>query len=56
MTEPPLTTVHQDIEEMGRLMARMLCHLTSHPPLRGDGAPFLASMVTPTRLVIRDSA
>ncbi len=23
-TEPPLTTVRQDIEEMGRLMARLL--------------------------------
>ncbi|MPY31816.1 LacI family transcriptional regulator [Streptomyces adustus] len=56
VTEPPLTTVHQDIEEMGRLMARMLCHRTSHPPLRGDDAPSLASVVTPTRLVIRDSA
>ncbi|MFF0291249.1 LacI family DNA-binding transcriptional regulator [Streptomyces sp. NPDC005262] len=55
-TEPPLTTVHQDIEEMGRLMARLLCNRTAHQPLHGDGPRSLPSVVTPTRLVLRRSA
>ncbi|MFF8782603.1 LacI family DNA-binding transcriptional regulator [Streptomyces sp. NPDC015140] len=55
-TDPPLTTVHQDIEEMGRLMARLLCDRTSRQPLRGDGPQPLPSVVTPTRLVLRNSA
>ncbi|MDN3025394.1 LacI family DNA-binding transcriptional regulator [Streptomyces sp. S.PB5] len=46
-TDPPLTTIRQDIEEMGRLMARLL--------LRGaaDAAP---GVVLPTTLVRRASA
>lgn len=55
-TDPPLTTVHQDIEEMGRLMARLLCNRTSHQSLPGDGPQSLPSVVTPTRLVLRNSA
>ncbi|MFD4628660.1 LacI family DNA-binding transcriptional regulator [Streptomyces sp. NPDC058284] len=51
-TDPPLTSVRQDIEEMGRLMARML--------LRGraGGAPAAepAGVVLPTSLVRRASA
>ncbi|MFI5680470.1 LacI family DNA-binding transcriptional regulator [Streptomyces cellulosae] len=50
-TEPPLTTVHQDVEEMGRLMARLLVDRTEHPD-----APALSSVVVPTRLVLRKSA
>ncbi|MFF3348391.1 LacI family DNA-binding transcriptional regulator [Streptomyces sp. NPDC002779] len=46
-TDPPLTTVRQDIEEMGRLMARLL--------LRGP-AEEQASVVLPTTLVRRGSA
>ncbi|WPO69905.1 LacI family DNA-binding transcriptional regulator [Streptomyces sp. KN37] len=50
--DPPLTTVRQDIEEMGRLMARML--------LRGrdgeDVACEPANVVLPTALVRRASA
>ncbi|MET9548814.1 LacI family DNA-binding transcriptional regulator [Streptomyces sp. NPDC006627] len=50
--DPPLTTVRQDIEEMGRLMARML--------LRGrggeDAARGPANVVLPTALVRRASA
>ncbi|MFI2614559.1 LacI family DNA-binding transcriptional regulator [Streptomyces sp. NPDC018584] len=50
--DPPLTTVRQDIEEMGRLMARML--------LRGrggeDAACGPANVVLPTALVRRASA
>ncbi|MYQ46883.1 substrate-binding domain-containing protein [Streptomyces sp. SID4985] len=49
-TDPPLTTVRQDIEEMGRLMARLL--------LRGRAAPDDAppSVVLPTTLVHRATA
>ncbi|MEU7577178.1 LacI family DNA-binding transcriptional regulator [Streptomyces sp. NPDC041068] len=50
--EPPLTTVRQDIEEMGRLMARMI--------LRGRGEEGAGSgpaqVVLPTALVRRVSA
>jgi DNA-binding LacI/PurR family transcriptional regulator len=45
-TDPPLTTVHQDVERMGRLMARVLF----------DRAAQLSSVVVPTRLVLRQSA
>ncbi|QJT02006.1 LacI family transcriptional regulator [Streptomyces asoensis] len=47
-TDPPLTTVHQDIEEMGRLMARLL--------LAREDAPDGPSVIVPTRLVRRASA
>ncbi|MPY58723.1 LacI family DNA-binding transcriptional regulator [Streptomyces spongiae] len=57
-TDPPLTTVRQDIEEMGRLMARLL--LGGREP-RGTGpereagnAP--SGVVLPTTLVRRASA
>ncbi|MER5864760.1 LacI family DNA-binding transcriptional regulator [Kitasatospora sp. NPDC002040] len=51
-TDPPLTTIRQDIEEMGRLMARLLLRRLATPaqPL----AP--TSVITPTRLVRRESA
>lgn len=45
--DPPLTTVHQDVEEMGRHMARLLVD---------DGASTASSVVVPTRLVLRQSA
>lgn len=44
--DPPLTTVHQDVEGTGRLMAGLLFERTSEPP----------SVVVPTRLVVRESA
>jgi DNA-binding LacI/PurR family transcriptional regulator len=55
-TDPPLTTIRQDIEEMGRLMARLLLRGLDR---RGDesgvaGAP--SSVVLPTTLVRRASA
>ncbi|QES46741.1 LacI family transcriptional regulator [Streptomyces venezuelae] len=50
--EPPLTTVHQDIEGMGRLMARLLLRRLDKD--RADALP--SSVVTPTRLVRRASA
>ncbi len=59
-TEPPLTTVRQSIEEMGRLMARLLLRgqgrrlATDEPDdLPGDAT---GRVVTPTTLVRRASA
>ncbi|MGW1778523.1 LacI family DNA-binding transcriptional regulator [Streptomyces sp. NPDC002143] len=46
-TDPPLTTVHQDVPEMGRLLARLLVR---------DETPQPSSVVVPTRLVRRASA
>ncbi|MEV1066967.1 LacI family DNA-binding transcriptional regulator [Streptomyces sp. NPDC050263] len=46
-TDPPLTTVHQDVPEMGRLLARLLVR---------NEAPQPPSVVVPTRLVRRASA
>ena len=54
-TDPPLTTIRQDIEEMGRLMARLLLR-TLEPPSDALGVPALSSIVTPTQLVVRASA
>ncbi|MER5479319.1 LacI family DNA-binding transcriptional regulator [Streptomyces sp. NPDC002734] len=51
VTDPPLTTVRQDIEGMGRLMVRLLMRLLDRP---GDEAP--ASVITPTTLVRRATA
>ncbi|MEU6884830.1 LacI family DNA-binding transcriptional regulator [Streptomyces viridosporus] len=53
--DPPLTTVHQDIEGMGRLMARLLFGRTSDPSEDGGIQP-LSSVIAPTRLVLRQSA
>ncbi|MDL5201822.1 LacI family DNA-binding transcriptional regulator [Streptomyces sp. ALI-76-A] len=50
-TDPPLTTVHQDVEEMGRLMARLLLDRTRRPD-----TPAAAPAIVPTRLVRRKSA
>jgi DNA-binding LacI/PurR family transcriptional regulator len=55
-TDPPLTTVRQDIEEMGRLMTRLLLRDLDHRAGKqgADGAP--AGVVLPTTLVRRLSA
>ncbi|MER6675025.1 LacI family DNA-binding transcriptional regulator [Streptomyces sp. NPDC000983] len=50
-TDPALTTVHQDIEGMGRLMVKLLMRL-----LDESGSPAPASVITPTSLVRRASA
>jgi DNA-binding LacI/PurR family transcriptional regulator len=59
-SEPPLTTVRQDIEEMGRLMARLLLRGLERPAdgRRGGRKPADAptSVVLPTTLVRRASA
>ncbi|MFF3152933.1 LacI family DNA-binding transcriptional regulator [Streptomyces sp. NPDC057910] len=52
-TDPPLTTVRQEIEEMGRLMARLLLRGLDQG-VAGPGAP--SSVITPTTLVRRASA
>ena len=49
-TDPPLTTVHQPVEEMGREMARLLLDL-----IRGDVEPD-SSVILDTHLVNRASA
>ncbi|MFD3660026.1 LacI family DNA-binding transcriptional regulator [Streptomyces sp. NPDC058659] len=48
---PALTTVRQDIEGMGRLMVKLLMRL-----LDGPGGAVPGSVITPTSLVLRDSA
>lgn len=52
-TDPPLTTVRQDIEGMGRLMARLL--LRTLDKAQGAHSP-PGSVITPTTLVRRASA
>ncbi|MFI0806674.1 LacI family DNA-binding transcriptional regulator [Streptomyces echinatus] len=63
-TDPPLTTVRQDIEEMGRLMARLLLRGLAdgrdreHPPAGAgyaEGAPG-SGVILPTTLIRRASA
>ncbi|KAF4407352.1 LacI family DNA-binding transcriptional regulator [Streptomyces lycii] len=50
-SDPPLTTVHQDIEEMGGLMASLLLRRIGVVPAVAELAP----VVTPVRLVVRSS-
>ncbi|MBN0049057.1 LacI family DNA-binding transcriptional regulator [Streptomyces actuosus] len=56
LTDPPLTTVRQEIEEMGRLMVRLLLRgLEGQVKGGGVGRP-LSSVIIPTQLVRRSSA
>jgi DNA-binding LacI/PurR family transcriptional regulator len=48
-TNPPLTTVRQPVEELGRTMARILTDITQH------GAP-RQQLTLPTELVVRESS
>jgi DNA-binding LacI/PurR family transcriptional regulator len=54
-TDPPLTTVHQDVAEMGRLLARLLFGRTEQDTREGDTSA-VPSVVVPTRLVVRQSS
>jgi DNA-binding LacI/PurR family transcriptional regulator len=54
-TDPPLTTIRQDIEEMGRLMAQLLLR-TLELQAGPDGTAAASPIITPTRLVVRASA
>lgn len=54
-TEPLLTTVHQDIEGMGRLMARLLFERIPATSL-DDGGHSLHRVITPTHLILRKTA
>ncbi|MGQ4364631.1 LacI family DNA-binding transcriptional regulator [Streptomyces sp. SAS_272] len=58
-TDPPLTTVRQDIEEMGRIMARLLLRRLARRTVEGDPGGVDgpdAPVVLPTTLVRRASA
>jgi DNA-binding LacI/PurR family transcriptional regulator len=55
-TDPPLTTVRQDIEEMGRLMARLLLRELDRGNAREGVGGTPSSVVLPTTLVRRASA
>ncbi|MET9912397.1 LacI family DNA-binding transcriptional regulator [Streptomyces sp. NPDC006476] len=55
-TDPPLTTVRQDIEGMGRLMARLLLRRLGNKGVEAGGAGTPSSVVLPTTLVRRASA
>ncbi|KUJ37050.1 LacI family DNA-binding transcriptional regulator [Streptomyces sp. NPDC093228] len=58
-TDPPLTTIRQDIEEMGRLMAGLLLRALDRrgtPLDDGPGADGGSGVVLPTTLVRRASA
>ncbi|MEU9368105.1 LacI family DNA-binding transcriptional regulator [Streptomyces avermitilis] len=55
-TDPPLTTVRQDIEEMGRLMARLLLRGLDRRGAEAGPAGAPAGVVLPTTLVRRTSA
>ncbi|WP_329302799.1 LacI family transcriptional regulator [Streptomyces sp. NBC_00659] len=55
-SDPPLTTVRQDIEEMGRLMARLLIRGLEGRAGAEDTAPEASGVVLPTTVVRRASA
>ncbi|MET7983003.1 MULTISPECIES: LacI family DNA-binding transcriptional regulator [unclassified Streptomyces] len=55
-TDPPLTTVRQDIEEMGRLMARLLIGGLEGRAGTADPVSEPAGVVLPTTVVRRASA
>ncbi|MDT0345542.1 LacI family DNA-binding transcriptional regulator [Streptomyces litchfieldiae] len=55
--DPPLTTVRQDVERMGELMASLLLRrLGRAPDPEGRDAEPPAPVITPARLIVRGSA
>ncbi|MER7108271.1 LacI family DNA-binding transcriptional regulator [Streptomyces sp. NPDC000229] len=55
-TDPPLTTVRQDIEGMGRLMVRLLMRVLNAQDAESGAGSAPDSVITPTELVRRASA
>jgi DNA-binding LacI/PurR family transcriptional regulator len=55
-TDPPLTTIRQDIEEMGRLMARLLIRGLEGGTEAEDPVSEPSGVVLPTTVVRRVSA
>ncbi len=55
-TDPPLTTVRQDIEGMGRLMVRLLMRVLNADEAEPGAGSTPGSVITPTELVRRASA
>lgn len=55
-SDPPLTTVRQDVEGMGRMMAELLMRRLSLGPEPRSPDASLLSVVTPARLVVRSSS
>ncbi|MEV0179131.1 LacI family DNA-binding transcriptional regulator [Streptomyces sp. NPDC050625] len=55
-TDPPLTTIRQDIEEMGRLMARLLLRGLDRGNQGDSAADTPSGVILPTTLVRRASA
>jgi DNA-binding LacI/PurR family transcriptional regulator len=53
LTDPPLTTVRQEIEEMGRLMVRLLLRSLDQRTKGNDAGRPLSSLITPTSLIRR---
>jgi DNA-binding LacI/PurR family transcriptional regulator len=53
--DPPLTTVRQDVEGMGEMMARLLLRRIGLAEEASDAAP-PAPVVTPATLVVRESS
>ncbi|MEU6064181.1 LacI family DNA-binding transcriptional regulator [Streptomyces sp. NPDC047082] len=55
-TDPPLTTIRQDIEEMGRLMARLLLRDLDRGNRDDSAADAPSGVILPTTLIRRASA
>ncbi|MFG2312648.1 LacI family DNA-binding transcriptional regulator [Streptomyces sp. NPDC048566] len=55
-TDPPLTTIRQDIEEMGRLMARLLIRGLEGGTVTAPTGTERSGVVLPTTVVVRGSA
>ncbi|MFD0375626.1 LacI family DNA-binding transcriptional regulator, partial [Streptomyces sp. NPDC127112] len=56
LMDPPLTSVRQPIEEMGRTMTRLLLRKIADGPGAGPAAEEEQPRVLPTELVVRDSS